>query len=223
MAENKRLRIAVVDDHELMRNMLAQCCNHWAHGEVVMKATDGVDYEEQLPGVGRVDVAIVDLRMPRRDGFQTMAWIREKQPDVKMLAISYDPSDDMVHHALQSGANGMVDKGIGADDFYAGLEALRTTGYYASPLMMKQLKYVPTPDSPLALRKKLQDTLAEREFEFLLKYIDGRCYSRQAIAKKMGISVNTAETYRKNIVEKTGARTRVEMYKLALRFGLVKL
>lgn len=49
-----RLRIAIVDDHVLLREMLATLCNNWVHGEVVLKAADGVDYEEQVAKVGRL-------------------------------------------------------------------------------------------------------------------------------------------------------------------------
>ncbi len=217
-----RLRIAIVEDYEMMRNTLAMLCGQWAHGEVVIKATDGVDLEEQIAANGGVDLAVVDLRMPRRDGYATMAWIREHQPDTLLLAISYELTDDQVYHALDAGANAVVEKGILHADLMLCLDSLRTTGFYATPLIMRQLTHKPDPNNPVALRKKLAATLAPRELEFLMEYIKEHNPSRVAIAKKMNISLNTAEEYRRNIGKKTGATTRVAMLLLAIRFGLVK-
>ena len=217
-----RLRIAIVEDHEMMRNALARLCGEWGHGEVVIKATDGVDLEEQIVAGGGVDLAVVDLRMPRRDGYATMAWMREHQPATLLLAISYELTDDHVYHALDAGANAVVEKGILQTDLMLCLDSLRATGFYATPLMMRQLKHKPDPNNPMTLRKKLTTTLAPRELEFLMEYIKEQNLSRVAIAKKMNISLNTAEEYRSNIGKKTGAATHLAMLLLAIRFGLVK-
>jgi len=218
-----RLRIAIVDDHEMTRESLTTRCGHWAHGEVVILATDGVDLEEQLAAHGAVDLAVVDLGMPRRDGFDSMAWMREYHPHTLLLAISFSLTDDDVYHAMDAGANAVVEKGILHADFMLCLDSLRATGFYATPLMMRQLTHKPDPNNPMALRKKLTALLAPRELEFLLLYIQEANYSRAAIAKKMNISVHTAEEYRQNIAKKTGATTRLAMLMLAIRFGLVKV
>jgi len=223
MPKSPLLRIAVVDDHEIVRNAFAEQCDAWPHGQVVLRATDGIDYEEQVATMPPVDIAVVDLRMPRRDGFETIAWICMHQPKVLTLAISFEPEDDMVHHALQAGAKAVVGKVITAKELHAALEALRTTGHYANELMMRQLTHTPNINCKLALRKKLNDTLSPREMEFLLKYIHDNSPSRNAIADEMEISVHTAETHRRNIVEKTAAHTRVAMVKMAIRFGLISV
>lgn len=217
------LRLAVVDDHEMARDALAAAADAWEHGTVVLAATDGLDYAERLTDAGPIDLAIVDLLMPHRDGFETMAWIREHQPTTRTLAITFDPSDDQVHRALQAGAHGVVGKCIRAEELRTALDALRSTGHYANELMMRQLTHVPDPNSPLALRKKLEQELSPRELEFGKRYVSDESPSRVTIAKDMHISEHTAETYRRNLVEKTGANTRLALLKCFLRFGVVKL
>ncbi len=218
-----RLRIAVIDDHWITRKVLADLVAEWPQGEVVLEAENGLDYEEQLPQAGTIDLAIVDLIMPKRDGFETIAWIREHQPTVRTLAITFDPRDELVHGALQSGAHGILGKGLSPNELYAALEALRTTGHYANDLMMRQLNHVPDPNSPLALRKRLEQALAPRELEFGKHYVDEKSPSRLDIAKTMDISPHTAESYRRSLMEKTGCKTRLALLKCFLRFGVVKL
>ena len=218
-----RLRIAVIDDHWMARKVLADLVAEWPQGEVVLEAENGLDYEEQLAQAGAIDLAIVDLLMPNRDGFETIAWIREHQPEVRLLAITFEPSDDLVHRALQAGAHGVIGKNLIPSEFFAALEALRTTGHFANELMMRQLKHVPDSNSPLALRKKLVQALSPRELEFGTHYVDDKSPSRLDVAKTMEISVHTAESYRRSLMEKTGCNTRLALLKCFLRFGVVKL
>jgi DNA-binding NarL/FixJ family response regulator len=218
-----RLRIAVVDDHWMARKVLADLVAEWPQGEVVLEAENGLDYEEQLAQAGAIDLAIVDLLMPHRDGIETIAWIREHQPTVRTLAITFDPRDELVHGALQAGAHGVLGKGLSPSELYAALEALRTTGHFANDLMMRQLNHVPDPNSPLALRKRLVQALAPRELEFGKHYVDDESPSRLAVAKVMDISPHTAESYRRSLMEKTGCHTRLALLKCFLRFGVVKL
>ena len=66
------LRIAVVDDHEMTRTGLARFFTDWPHGQVVLEAENGLDYERQVADVGHIHVALVDLKMPKRDGYDTI-------------------------------------------------------------------------------------------------------------------------------------------------------
>ena len=218
-----RLRVAVIDSQWMTRKMLADLVAEWPQGELAMEAENGLDYEKQLPQAGTIDLALVDLLMPQRDGFETMAWIREHQPTVRLLAITFDTADDLVHRALQAGAHGVVGKNLSRSELFAALEALRTSGHYANELMMRQLNHVPDPNSPLALRKRLEQALAPRELEFGKHYVDERSPSRLDIAKTMDISPHTAESYRRSLMEKTGCKTRLALLKCFLRFGVVKL
>ena len=68
------LRLAVVDDHPLIRQGFAAIANTWPKGRVVLMATDGLDYERQVAELGHIHIALVDLCMPRRDGYETLRW-----------------------------------------------------------------------------------------------------------------------------------------------------
>lgn len=217
------IRIAIVEDHELMRTMLASLANQWPHGQVVLQAVHGKDYMEKLPDAGPIDLVIVDLLMPVMDGFDTMAWIKEEQPATRMLAITYDPQDAVVHRALLAGAHGILGKNCSPKELYTAMEALRTAGRFANDLLMRQVSFVPDANSPWMLKKKMLRTLTPRELEFGLAYVSDESPSRKEISGRMRISVHTAESHRRSIVEKTGATTRLSLFKCFLRFGLVQL
>ncbi len=223
MAKPKLLRVAVVDDHELMRDALVGRVNTWGKGQVVLQAVHGLDYEKQCTGQVPVDMAIVDLSMPFRDGFETTAWIKEHQPGTKVLVYTFDANDANVHHALRAGADGVLSKEDMGDEVVVALEALRTSGRYVNDLLMRQLTHVPDPGSPQALRRKMTEALSPRELEVGLLYVGDDSPSRVEIAERLDISQHTVEAHRRGLVEKTGARTRVALLKCFLRFGLVKL
>lgn len=223
MQAKTQLCIAVLDDHVMSREALADATTQWPHGEVVLQATDGLDYEAKLAATGPVHLAIVDLFMPKRDGFETIEWIREHQPDTRILAITFEPKDEYVHRALLAGAHGIIGKACDRKELHAALDALRTTGRYANDLLMRQLTHVPDPNSPWLLKKKMQNALSPRELEFGMHYVSDSGPSRVAIAKLMKISEHTAESHRRNLVEKTGANTRLALLKCFIRFGLVKV
>ncbi len=218
-----RWRVALVEDHVLVRQALAAELAAWPRGQLVVQACDGVDLEEQLATTAPVQLAVVDLMMPRRDGFATLSWLRTHHPATKLLAITHDPTDDAVYAALQAGAHGVLGKAVEPATLLAALDSLYHTGLYANDLLMRQVQHTPDPNSPMALRKKLEKALCPREREFLKAYISDESPSRQTIAKRMKISIHTAEKYRKNIVSKTEARTRVALLRLALRFNFVRL
>ncbi len=223
MGKPAKLRIAVVDDHRPLRAGLCTIIARWPHGEVVLEADDGVAYEAACAGMPPIDIAIVDLCMPGRDGYETIAWIRENHPDTKCIAITFDPTDEAVHAALLVGACAVLPKRIDDEEIHTALDHIRSTGRYHNDLIERQLTHVPDPGSPLALRKKATESLAPRELEFLLHYVGEDEPSRVQVAERMGIEANTAETYRKNVADKTGAPKRLGMLRFALRFALVKL
>jgi len=222
MATATKLNVAIIDDHPCTRDGLRLAVEAWPHGRVVLEAGDGLEYEQACADAPRIDIAIVDLQMPRKDGFETIAWIKQHQPWVKVLAFTFNASDEVVYRALLADADGVLEKGSGAKELRAALDELRATGHVFNELMKRQLTHTPDPGSPMALRKKVEEELAPRELEFMLHYIGTDLPRIAEVATQMKISKNTAEGYRKAVVEKTGARKRTDLYKFALRFGLIK-
>jgi len=186
----------------------------WPNGQVVLEAADGVEYEELLPEVGHIHIALVDLMMPRRDGYQTMRWMGRHQPRTRALAFSVDPHHQHVTQALQCGARGFVYKGQSRAEWHRALEDVVTRDFhfnqYVSRALVKQLRETTADRRPDAL----WDRLTEREREFLLLYATHLSEGIEAIARRMGVKRSTAETYRAAVAEKLGVPSRAELVAL---------
>jgi two-component system invasion response regulator UvrY len=215
-------RIAIVEDHPLTRLGLRRQVEAWPHGQVVLEAKDGVEYEELCAVHGAPDLALVDLCMPRRDGWETLAWIAEQQPGTKALAFTFDPEDDAVMRALHQKACGVLSKSDEPEEWLTALDHVRLTSRYHNQYSERALLHVPDPGSPAGLRRKARKSLSPSMLNFALAYTADDEPSIAAAADRIGVKENTAETYRKRLRERTGASTRLAIYKFLLRFHLAK-
>jgi len=217
-----KLRIAIVDDHPGMRRGLRSMVEDWPHGQVVLEAQDGVDYEERCAGQQAPDLVVVDLSMPRRDGWATLEWIAQHQPDTKAIAITFDPNPEAVHLALRAKACAVLNKTCEPEAFHLALEHVRLTDFHKNEYTERALLHAPDPGSPENLRRKAQAALSPALLKFALAYTDDDEPSIEEAGKRQGVKKGTAEQYRKDVVERTGSRSRLGFYKFLLRFYLKK-
>jgi DNA-binding NarL/FixJ family response regulator len=212
--------IAVVDEHPVMRQGLTTVLDTWPNCKVVLQARNGAHYAELLPPEQAIHLALVALFEPQPQGFETIAWIRSNQPGTCVAALVFAPTPAVVHRAVQAGAHSVLCKTIGCDELVVAVEQLCTTGYHHSPLMQAHMLYQPDAGSPEALRARVIKDLTKRQQQFLLLYIDPANYTQVEIARRMKITPNTVDDFRKRIGDKLGVRKRVDIIHFARRFGL---
>lgn len=217
----ERLRLALVDDHHLVRESLCGLLNRWPEGEVVWDAGGADEYEALAAERGAPDIALVDLNMPIRDGWALLRWITEHEARTKCIAFSVDPSEEAGWRALQCGARAVLGKGDRSADWYSALVAVRDEGDHLNNHTRAALRFRPEKDSPVALRERLAGSLTHRELRFLTAYISDAEPTLKDLACEWGVEESTVETWRKRVAEKLGACSRLAMYKCALRFHLV--
>ncbi len=213
--------IAVVDDHELVRNAYVSVIDRWPHGQVVLTATDGIDYMEALPSAPPIHLAIVDLSMPRRDGYGTIAWMREHQPGTLAVALSHDPDDLAVRRAMRAGACSVWNKGLRVEELFRRLDQLRRDRFCMTDQMRAQLdptgRLLPDPEAPTERFARL---LTEQEREFTRVYCNLEHPSMANAAAAMHKSVHTVRGYCKDIYTKLEVRSDVEFYRVATQWKL---
>ncbi|HET8741195.1 MAG TPA: response regulator transcription factor [Gaiella sp.] len=208
-------RILIADDHAIVRSGLRQVLDAKPDMEVVAEAEDGAEAVEKALGED-VDLAILDVSMPRKTGLQAAAELQKDKPELKVLILSMHDSEQFLFEALKSGASGYVLKsGADTDIVDAVRAAMRGDSYlYPSAVTTLVRDYVEGGGADEF------DVLTPRELE-VLKLI-AEAYSNKEIAKELWISVKTVERHRQNILDKLGMSDRVELTRYAIRRGLIQ-
>lgn len=213
------LNIAVVDDHEMVRKAFVTMLASWPHGKVVLTAGNGLDYENRCANGPRIDLAIVDLMMPVRDGYETMVRMARFQPDTIPAALTFEPTDTATRKAMRAGARCVWGKDVEEADLLRDLDLLRTTGLCVTPIMRQQLgadgRLLPD-ETPESIARRFTD----KEREFICAFCSVPHHSMAEVAKVMGISVNTARDYCKRVYDILGVDNAVEFYRVAVMWKL---
>jgi DNA-binding NarL/FixJ family response regulator len=207
------VRIALVDDHVSARLGFGELLRCWPRGQVVLEADDGVDYEERcatLPteeaGTPPIQIAIVDLQMPRRDGVATIAWIRVHQPRTLPIAISFDPFDLSARQAMEVGAATVWGNDIRPARLCTELDAFVASGLRLPPLRTAK------PKGP---------HLTEREHEVITRLNRYPEPSIPQLADEMDCAPRTVDAHRANLYTKLGVHSRLELHYKAVQQGLI--
>lgn len=208
------IRVVVVEDHHLVRQGIIKLLESANDLDVVGEADDGAQAIALAKSL-RPDVMILDLTMPRIDGFQTLAEIRklELRPQIVILSMHADPG--MIRQALQGGALGYVIKQSVADELIAAVRAAKNGSIYLSSGISGVITNNFFTESP----KNLLDRLSPREREVVKGIVEG--YSTRQIAESLRTSVKTVEKQRRDAMRKLEVDNLASLVRVSLELGLV--
>ncbi|MFN8186331.1 MAG: response regulator transcription factor [Gaiellales bacterium] len=210
-------RILIADDHPIVRSGLRKVLDARPDLEVVAEAEDGAQAVERALEEN-VDLAILDVSMPRLTGIQAAAELHKRRPDIKVLILSMHDSEQFLFASLRAGASGYVLKsGADTDIVDACRAAMRGDSYlYPSAVAALVRDFAERGGSG----DEQFDILTPRELE-VLKLI-AEAHTSKEIAKALVISIKTVERHRENILDKLGMSDRVELTRYAIRRGLIQ-
>ena len=212
------IHIYLVDDHAVVRRGMRAYLEMVDDMQVVGEASDG---EAALEGIGSLmaegrppDVVMMDLLMPGMDGMTATAAIKERHPEVEVIALTSFVAQDKIHAALAAGAAGYILKDAGADEVTTAIRAVHRGEVHLAPAAARQLAASLRAPRPVAG----PETLTERERQVLVLVAGGA--SNKDIAHALAISERTARTHVSNILIKLhlGSRTQAALW--AIREGL---
>jgi DNA-binding NarL/FixJ family response regulator len=211
-------RILLADDHAVVRRGLRLVLEAEPDLRVVAEASDGVE-AVTLGLEAQVDLAILDISMPRRTGLQAVAELRRRRPDLKTLMLSMHENERYLYEALQAGASGYVAKSVADRDLVAACRAaMRGEPFlYAGAQTALMQDFLRRAHDGEPLREQV---LTAREQQ-VLKLI-AESYGNRQIAELLVISEKTVERHRANILEKLGMHDRVALTRYAIRHGLIE-
>jgi len=214
----KKTRIMLADDHAVVRRGLRLVLEGEPDLRVVAEAGDGAEAVER--GLAPdVDLAVLDVSMPRKTGLQAARELTSRRPDVRVLILSMHDNEQYLFEALRAGASGYVLKSVADRDLVEACRATMRGEPFLYPGAVRALmrdfverarRGEDTPDDPLT----------PRETEIVKLIAEAR--TTRDIAAELVLSEKTVERHRTNILAKLGMRDRVELVRYAIRRGLVE-
>jgi len=216
----EKYKVALADDHVLIRKGLVSLIHSFDDYTVLFQSRNGQELIDQLDPACQPDIVLLDINMPKKDGYETALWLKINFPDIKVLALSMYDTEGAIIRMLKNGARGFIFKDAEPQELKQALDSLIHKGYHYSELVTGHLIHnINQSDSNTAVNSLLQ--LTEREIDFL-KYACTEL-SYKEISEKMFVSPRTVEGYRDALCEKLKLRTRIGLAIYALKYGIVDL
>ena len=217
----KTLRIVLADDHRLFREGLRNMLQREQDLEILPDAPDGRT-AVRLAGELNPDVILMDVTMPDLNGIEATRQIRSSHPDVKVLGLSMHADRQFVTEILSAGASGYLLKDCPCQELVAAIHVAADGEVYLSPKVAGAIVgAVAGNASEGHPGKRGFGALTPREREILQLVADGN--SSKEIAYKLGLSVKTVDTHRRQVMEKLQLYSVAELTHYAIREGLTAL
>lgn len=209
MAE--KIKIIIVDDHEIFRNGLQIILGRIEIVKLVGTATNGFEFLELLKSI-EADIVLMDIKMPVIDGIEATKKAMEINPNLKVIALSMFGDEEYLQQMIQAGVKGFLLKNITRKDLNHAIELVNRGGnYYSEELLgfftKKYIHDTHPEDDDLQITK--------RELEVLQLVAEG--LTNQEIADKLFISKRTVDGHKNNLIVKTGSKNMVDLLVYAIK------
>lgn len=210
------INVFIADDHGVLVDGLRMVIEHEADLILTGTADTGEEALEKLKS-SAVDVLLLDINLPGMSGIDTCIEVRNLFPNIKVIGLSTYDKGSIIRKMLKSGASGYVLKNAGSEEL---LKAIRTVNdgetYISGRVNQVLLNDLTKPQSD---KRNFLPELTRREKEVLILITEE--YTTPQIAEKLFISVNTAETHRKNLLHKLNAKNAAGLVRIAMEKGLL--
>jgi len=216
---SEKIRLMLVDDHEMVRAGLRALLKGNAEMEVVAEAADG-ENAVALAKTVQPDVILMDIALPGMNGIEATRLIRAEDPKIQVLAVTAQDSPEYFFELMQAEAVGYVLKEATTTELFTAIRAAHRGEAYFYPSIARYLLN----DYMRRVRSGREDRvhydgLTDREREILRLIANG--HSNREIAEMLVISINTAEAHRGHIMQKLNLHTRAQLVRYAIKSGLI--
>lgn len=210
------IHVLICDDHWIVRQGLKQTLADAPDLALAGEASDGPACVQRVRA-GGVDVVLLDVAIPVRDGLDVLKQLKGEFPKLPVLMLSTYPDKQYAVRCLKLGAAGYLNKSSDPDDLLAAIRKAAAGGVYVTPAIAEALA---TSISEVA-GKQAHESLSHREYQVFRLIAQGLSVGQ--IAGQLALSPNTVSTYRARILEKTGVRNDVELALYAVRQELLSV
>jgi len=213
------IKVALADDHVLLRNALATLIDSFGECRVIQQASDGLELIELIKNSQPPDVAILDLNMPKKDGLETAEWFQQNQPQVFVLMLTMYDSELALIRLLKAGVKGFLKKDIHPSELKFAIHSVVESGYYYSNHTTGKLVNLFRNHNEHSLT--LQNVmLSEQELEFLKLACTDMTYKE--VALKMHLNPRSVDNLRDQLFTKLDVKSRVGLAMFAIRHGIAR-
>ncbi|MEY4564546.1 MAG: hypothetical protein RLZZ618_3823 [Pseudomonadota bacterium] len=209
------IKIAIVDDHALVRAGLRQFLSEQVDLQVVAEAANGRDALD-IVRKGLIDVLVMDLSMPEQSGVDALAAIRARAPELPVLILSGFPEAHYATTLLRQGASGYLNKECEPEEIVTAIRTVARGRKYITPAVAELLADTLGGNAD----KPLHEQLSEREFQVFLRLAKGETIGH--MADSLSLSVKTVSTYRTRVMEKMKLESNSDLTYYALKNGLIQ-
>ncbi|OGO35966.1 MAG: hypothetical protein A2W35_19105 [Chloroflexi bacterium RBG_16_57_11] len=209
------INILIADDHGVLRAGLVALLNYETGFEVVGEAENSEE-ALRLASENHPDLILMDLNMPEMGGIEATRRIRKSLPNVRVLILTLYEDVDLVHEAIQAGADGYILKRAAKTELISAIQTVMRGDLYVHPAMMRALLSEPEPETKPSAA--LAEPLTPREVDVLRLIVRG--YTNSQIAEILSLSVRTVEYHRANLTGKLNLHSRVDLIRYAAENGI---
>jgi DNA-binding NarL/FixJ family response regulator len=218
MKPGKNIKVAIVDDHVLLRAALAKLVDAIDGYTVLFEADNGKDLRSKIMQHHVPDVALLDVNMPEMDGYETTVWLRKNYPHIKVLVLSMLSDEKTIIKMFRLGAKGYLLKNADPEEFKKALDSIVSKNVYLSEYVSAKLVSGLHKDTD---KEEPLIVLNEKEREFLRWTCTELSYKE--IAEKMFLSPRTIDDYRQSLFYKLKVHSRVGLVMYAIKNEIAEI
>lgn len=212
-------KVALVDDHMLFREGLAKVIDEFSNYKVTIKAGNGKELIDRLKPANLPDIVLLDLNMPKMDGYETAEWLIANHPSIPILILTMFNSELAIIRLLGMGVKSFIKKDSHPDELKYALDTVVKRGYYHPPAISMQLGGVSYSSQIKNASKPFR--LTENEAIFMKWATTDLTYKE--IAKEMCVSDRTVENYWESLKYKLSVKNRIALAMYAVKNGVADI
>ncbi len=210
------IKLIIADDHRMFRESLRMILSVKRIAEVEAEASNGFELLDLLD-VYKPNIILMDIAMPRMNGIEATKKAIEKQPNVKVLALSSFDDENYYYSMVESGAVGFILKNAGITELKKAITEVANGGnWFSTELIQKVMANINAKP-----KKNITQSLTERELE-VLKMICESCTNEQ-IAERLNLSIDTIKWHRSNLLSKSGCSNSAGLVIYAIKNNLIEI
>lgn len=207
-----KIKIAIVDDHQLFRDGIYSLLSSNEHFAVIISADNGLAFFQELAKDNLPDVILLDLTMPEMDGFEVLKKLRKDYKTIKAIALSMHDDGNYIMKCARSGAYGYLLKNTDPEELVEAINQVYAGKKYFNKAISDRMINI------MAIEGSTTKKLSARETEILSLISKG--HTTKEIASQLYLSTRTVETHRVNMMKKLAVKNVAELIKKASQLDI---